>query len=780
MPGSNSIEGISSGFNITEIVDKTIQYERIPVTYLEQDKEFKTQQVAAYQAVLAKFLAVKAQISILERESSYNKANIVVSDSSILTASATGRVTEGMYKLRVTSLAANHQLASQGFNDATSEIFGTGTIKLSLGEDSLTTISIEPGNNSLIGIKDAINEAKIGVTASIIDDGSSSHPYRLLLSGDETGVKNKINFEISLIGGDTIDLENTSFDAPEIVSVSDNTTSQVSLATSASYSGSVNKTYTFTVKGFGTQTIGTDNITIDWTDGTNAGSILVTQADTAVELFGDGADGLAMAFSGGTLEAGDTFEVSTFAPLLQKASDAQVSIGSDVGGSGSPIVIKSSSNTFENIVPGLSLNVLKVNNPGESVTLNTSVDSSAIKSMISDFIEKYNDVMTFIDDQFTYDTETTESGVLFADFQLQIMQSSFRMATTYVVKGLKSGLSSLSSIGIRSGADGQLKIADSAALTKAIKNNLDDVIRLFVDSGSSSNSYIDFISATDKTVPGDNYSVDITQAATRGYYEGAQITDPAETPLTLTSENNVLKLLIDGLTSENIVLSEKTYNSGEELAEEIENRINADEVLKGRGIEVEWISGSGEGQLKIINGKYGSNSSVIVDATVERGAAETLGLSTGATVDGLDVQGTINGESATGRGQVLIGDEGNDTTDGLKLKITLTGEQVISGSDGTISIIKGLSSKMDETLENITKIDEGAIARRTSALDSQIEVLAKRISDWDERLAWRREYLYSRYLAMEEALGQFQSQNAYLETQLTGLKNNWFFTNKND
>ena len=47
---------------------------------------------------------------------------------------------------------------------------------------------------------------------------------------------------------------------------------------------------------------------------------------------------------------------------------------------------------------------------------------------------------------------------------------------------------------------------------------------------------------------------------------------------------------------------------------------------------------------------------------------------------GLDVIGTINGESATGKGQILTGNSGNSTTDGLTLRIT----SALAGSHGTI------------------------------------------------------------------------------------------------
>jgi flagellar hook-associated protein 2 len=774
MPGMQSIEGLASNLDITSIVDTIISYERIPVSYLEEDKELKTQQVAAYKAVLAKFIALQTQVGVLKRESSFEKAGIDISDESILMASASGRVAPGSYNLSVLSLARNHQMASQGFESATADALGTGSIRLSVGQAGLTTIAIDEGNNSLIGIKDAINEADVGIRASIINDGTSSKPYRLLLTAEKTGAANRINLEVTLSGGESLDFTGSSFDNPEMLSFSTAATSAVSLGSTASYSGDENKIYTFTIAGEGAQTVGTDIITVDWTDGTNSGSILVTQADTEVELMGTGADGLKLSFSAGDLVGGDTFQVSTFAPLIQAASDAQIAVGSDGTGGGSPILINSESNEFEEVIPGLTINVKNVTEAGQSVTISTDVDTEAIKQMITDFIDKYNDIMDFIDEQFTYNQDTEESGVLFAEYPLQVMQSSLRTSTTLVIGELESDLNSLSAIGVRSNADGKLSLVNSARLVDTIENDLDGLIRLFTDSGVSSSPFIEFISASKNVAPGADYEVDITQVATKGYFQGSLINDPFLSPITLDSSNNVIQLNVDGLVSGDIVLSERTYTSGDDLANEIQTRIDSDSKLKNVGVSVEWIETPEGGYIKITSGTYGSGSRVQVVTSAANNAYSLLGLSSGSIRSGEDVAGTINGEKATGRGQVLTGDEGNLTTDGLKLKITLSANQ-LSGeiAEGTISVTLGMSTKVDNTLESITKTVDGSIARRTSALTNQIEALNKQIDDYEERLEARREILYDQFLAMESALAELQAEGSYLETQLESITNNF-------
>ncbi|MCX6828985.1 MAG: flagellar filament capping protein FliD [candidate division Zixibacteria bacterium] len=772
MPGSQSIQGLASNLDINSIVDAIIKSERTPVVYLENDKTLKTQQVAAYQAVLAKFLALKSSSVLLMKEASFDKSTVEVSDDTVLSAVAEGQIGSGAYSLRVLSLAGNHQVASQGFDSASATDMGTGTIRISVGNAGLTTLNIDAGKNSLLGIKGAINNAHIGVTASIINDGSSSKPYRLLLTADATGAAQKINFESSLTGGETIDLVGRSFDNPEELSFSAGSTSNVSLGATALYNGTKNKNYTFTVAGTGIQTIGSNNVTINWTDGTNSGSILVTQSDTEYELNGPGADGLKLTFSAGTLTAGDTFQVGTFAPLLQAASDARVAIGADGTGEGSAITINSATNRFDDLIPGLQLTVKKVSDPGTLVTIKTDIDVPAIKQMLTDFIDRYNDAMKFIDDQFTYNKDTKESGVLFSDFSLQVMQSTLRSATTSPISDIQDQIKMLAALGIRSNASGRLSLSNSAKLTDAIKNDFTAFKNLFIDSGSSSSPYIEFLSAGAKTAAGKDYDVNITQAATKAYYQGAVIADPAVTPITFNAGNNIIKLKIDGVVSNDIALSARVYQSGADLAGEIQSKISADSKIGTRGVSVEWVDLGSTGYLKFTGGSYGSSSRVEMVTSITNGAYGILGLLAGTGQTGVDVAGTINGEAATGAGQILSGKEGNRTTEGLKLKVTLSGRELINGAEGTISIIRGLGSRIDKNLDNITKSIDGSVARRTTALNNQIENLTKQISDYDKRLEARREDLLQQFNAMEEALSRYQSEGSFLTTQLASLSSN--------
>lgn len=770
MPVS-SIDGIATGLDTTSIVDALLTFDKSRVTNLQNDVTDRTNIISNLQALQAKLLALNTQVKQLTRASVFQTASVAVSDDSILSAQTTGKVGTGSYNVQVLSVAKNHQLASQGIASDTGNILGTGTINLQVGSGSQKTITIDASNNSLTGIRDAINGLKMGVTATIVNDGSSSSPYRLLLTADKTGLKSAIAIDANLTGGVNLDYENSSFETPEKLISATTSTSQISLGATAANEGSKNKTYTFTVDGTGTQTVGSDIITINWTDGTNSGSIAVTQADTEVALVGEGADGLKLNFAAGALTGGDVFQISSFSPLVQAASDAKIAFGG-TDSNESPIIVTSDTNTFKSVIPGMSLNVLKKTGVGESVTVNASQDTGAVKDSIQSFIDAYNDVMKFINEQNSFDSDTESAGVLFGDYTLSTAASSITRALGSKISGIESNYNQLYSIGIRTIGSGQLAITNGSRLETALQDNLDDVIKLFTSSGSSSSNYVEYYDSTSKTKAGEKIQVQVTRAATQGALKGATITKPESTPIVLTSQNNRLRFVIDGLVSDEIILDTGTYSSVDSLIEQIQTKIDEDAKIGPRNVQVEWVEGgSSTGYIKITSPNYGSTSSVNMVTSIANSAFTILGLAGGISSTGIDVEGTLNGEAATGKGQILTGNSGNKTTDGLAVKVSLTSGQLTEDAEAEVTVARGIAGRLQTVLDSLTLSQDGLIDRRIKSYKNQIEDINARIDDYNSRMETKRQSLFERFYAMEDAISQLNSQGQYLSAQLSSLAN---------
>lgn len=673
----------------------------------------------------------------------------------------------------MTALAQSHQIASQGFSESEAANLGTGSIVIKVGGGSEKRVTIDADNSSLEGIKNAINSAKVGVTATIVNDGSVSNPYRLILSADKTGAKNKITISSNLTGAKQMDFSGSSFDQVEKTSFSPTATSTPTLGATASYTGSQNKTYTFTVGGTGTQTVGQGDIQIDWTDGTNSGTVIVSSADTEVELIGGGADGLKLQFGAGTLVAGDTFQVQTFSPLLQAAQDAKLSVGSASGG-GSPITVTSETNFVKDLIAGVTLNLKKVSGD-ELITINIEQDTSLIEERIDSFIQKFNDVIASIDEQFKFDPNNVgKTGSLFGDRTLMMLQSSLRGAVTSRISGIDSQYTMLAAIGIRMGATGKLAVVDRSKLQAAIKDNVSDVQKLFAASGSSSNSKITFLALGPKTIPNDaGYEVQITQAAKRGYLQGTSVGNPSQVSVIIGANNKNLVLKIDGILSDNITLTEKSYTSWQELADELQSKIKADTKVGHLGVEVGFVDNGSDGYLTLSSGTYGTTSKVELQSGTSDSAATTLGLVNGRAFSGQNVEGTINGEQATGIGRILTGNEGNATTAGLKLQVDLTDAEIGEGAEAVVTVFRGIASRVQQFADSVTKSIDGTLARRTTAIQKQFDDINGRIGEMNKLMEMKRLRLMEKFIDMETTLGQLESQSQYLNVQLQQIALNF-------
>src|SRR5690606_30666603 len=127
------------------------------------------------------------------------------SDESGLTATGSATADPGTYNVDVRNTPKSHALAPDRYarSDA---ILGTGKLVFTFvalrydGTNNITgqtinperaskTITIDDSNRTLSGIRDAINKANMGVTATIVNDGNG---YRLLMNSSDTGVENAI------------------------------------------------------------------------------------------------------------------------------------------------------------------------------------------------------------------------------------------------------------------------------------------------------------------------------------------------------------------------------------------------------------------------------------------------------------------------------------------------------------------------------------------------------------------------------------------------------------
>jgi flagellar hook-associated protein 2 len=174
----------------------------------------------------------------------------------------------------------------------------------------------------------------------------------------------------------------------------------------------------------------------------------------------------------------------------------------------------------------------------------------------------------------------------------------------------------------------------------------------------------------------------------------------------------------------------------------------------------------GSNHLVLTHDNYGSSYSFTVSETAD------LLFSTGdVTADpGVDVAGTINGESATGSGQVLTGDDGQANVDGLVVKYTGTS----TGAVGNVKITIGLGELFERVLYDIVDpYKKGYVAYKQDSLEERVEALDTQIEQMEARLNRKMEAMINQFVAMELALASIQSQSQWLANQISAAYSGW-------
>lgn len=192
MTGISSL-GIGSGLDLNALVKNLVNAQRAP-----QERQFDRRE-ATLTGQLSAFGKLRGSISDLSSSldglrnltpgRSVNSTN-----SSAVTGTASNDAPIGSFLVDVNNLASAQSLASDSFSSRT-DPFGQGTLNITLGDGTTTEVVIGEDDDSLEGIRDAINNADIGVSAVIVNDGSG---FTLALSGNQTGLDNRIA-EISVV-----------------------------------------------------------------------------------------------------------------------------------------------------------------------------------------------------------------------------------------------------------------------------------------------------------------------------------------------------------------------------------------------------------------------------------------------------------------------------------------------------------------------------------------------------------------------------------------------------
>lgn len=215
--------GYTGAINVVSIVSSLMAVASIPLNNLTTQQNSYQAKISAYGTISSQMAAFQTAAAALSNASTSTLGayKATSSDTTVFNATADTTAIAGTYSLNVSSLAQSQSLVATGQTSTTTAIsngvattvsFDLGTISggtLTGGKytgatftsagGGVKSIVINSTNNTLAGIRDAINAGGLGVTATIVNDGSAA-PNRLTITSNATGISNSI--KITTTGGD--------------------------------------------------------------------------------------------------------------------------------------------------------------------------------------------------------------------------------------------------------------------------------------------------------------------------------------------------------------------------------------------------------------------------------------------------------------------------------------------------------------------------------------------------------------------------------------------------
>ena len=191
--------GIGSGLDINSIITQLVAVEQVPLTKLKSEASSLQTKLTTYGKVQSYLSALREASSALTRTDTWGATTGTSSDPTAVAVTTSATTKTGNYTLEVQRLAASQSNATATFANADT-LVGEGSLHIELGawgagQTSFTPkagataidITVAAPGATLAGLRDQINAAGAGVTASVLSDANGA---RLVLRSTATGAAN--------------------------------------------------------------------------------------------------------------------------------------------------------------------------------------------------------------------------------------------------------------------------------------------------------------------------------------------------------------------------------------------------------------------------------------------------------------------------------------------------------------------------------------------------------------------------------------------------------------
>jgi flagellar hook-associated protein 2 len=164
----------------------------------------------------------------------------------------------------------------------------------------------------------------------------------------------------------------------------------------------------------------------------------------------------------------------TFSTTSQ-GQDAVLLYGAS-GAGVTPVQVVSSTNTFNGLVPGVQVTAKETSATPVSVSI--TEDKQGVVDAAQGFVDAYNEIKTYFEENARFNTESNERGILFTDNTARRIERQLASFVSSRIQVTGSSIRSLGEIGIKLDSDGRLEL-DKDRLEDALADSADEVERFF-------------------------------------------------------------------------------------------------------------------------------------------------------------------------------------------------------------------------------------------------------------------------------------------------------------
>ncbi len=696
-------------------------------------------------------------VDALASAGSVRSTNIITDTSTAIAASPSVFVAAGGQALGFATFKSDSTLAngahsitvSQASSAATksgdsalagsTSIDGTNdTLQLSIN-GTPTTLTLAHGTYTATqlaqAVQDAATSAGAPVTASLSGTGALS------LSTTRQGSQ----ATLQVTGGDALGALSLSTDAAahtgtdgvlQVDGGANQTFSSLDAGQSITLNAAVGTITAVLSGGLTTGTVNGNNVsTGDGSLATVVGNINAAGAGVTATAVQVGLNSYRLQLTSNTAGAnnGENIDASAFNSnvggflTLTAASDAKVTVGTGPGS----YDVTSSTNTVSGLLPGVTVNLKQQST--ELVTVTVNRDDSGIADKVQALVDAANQVQSTVDGLTKYDPSSNTASPLTGDPTATQLMGSLTSAFISTVAGATPTSPGLAGVSI----DGTGKFTfDRTKFLAAFDANPQGVTSLFAQGGTADNANVQFVSAGDRAVAG-TYDVVVTQAALQGSDVGLTGTFP---PAVLPT----IKVQV-GTTQVSYAMKDTDTRA------DVANGLNAAFASASLSLQA-TDTGSG---VQITTTEYGHTASFDVDWN---GGGYV-------THAGQDVQGTINGVTATGSGQQLMVPFSDTTASGLALKITSSA----TGDLGNFTYSPGLAQRAQTAISNATDLVSGYITSSENDYKSRIQFINDQIASMELHVTAYETNLRQQYATLESTISTLKSQGSFLTSQISSM-----------